>query len=973
MDDNEATQPGDEATSLDPGLDDDWGAGPAPIAASSVLGRLADVTDRDRLDRFAILDKIGTGAMGTVFAAYDPQLDRKIAVKVIHPADGGAMSAKDRRRVITEARAMAKVTHPNVVSVFGVGEHTRRSDGPRSVFVAMEFVHGKTLRRWVEEDAPSWSEIVAAYVAAGQGLAAAHRAGLVHRDFKPDNAMIDRDGHVRVMDFGLARSEDYLAETAEERRSLPPGNPVLTRTGTFAGSPAYMAPEAFHGEPATARTDQYSWCVSLYEALWGRRPFEAGSLAELVRKVVEAERAPEPPRSEVPARVRQAVLRGTSTDPDARWPSMDTLLASLRPRVGTAKRAFAGVLVLGVLGGMAAYSGLSGAPDLDPCADVRAEISETLGPEKAAAIERQFAEVAGAAGATIAADLVPRLQSYATRWTHERVAACEARYVHHDESDAMHDKRLHCLQRRKRKLGALVERLTEADPTVVRNAQQGALLLVPPKRCSDPAFLDAIAEPPSPEMLARVQRLQAELDTATATYITGAPREALELTRSVAARANELDYLPLRAEVTIALGRIEFSLGNATGGLEYLSRAYDLAREGRDSRIAFRAALDLATAEATMHNDYRLADHWLRQARLEAKGAGLDGTEADLLQAQAVVDSRRGRIPEATAAAEAHVELLRDSCEDPPCLQMDEALSKLSDVYGDAGRREASIRAAREAVEIAMQLHGEQHPHAVSTFRRLGSSLINGRDFDEGVEWMQRAIAMGERTLEPNAIDVALMQAELGPTLVELGRTDEGIDMLVAARDKIFELGFSKQLEAAVLNQLGVGYDNARRFEEAERAYASAVTAMEALHPDGHPDLAVARANLGRMRLRVGDPQGALDALEAALQMRRATTKLDHDPTEALFLREIGRALLELGRDEEAVERLMEAVEALGADTTDGNGTRVRFELAKALAKRDRKRSNAMLSELLAQCDAASEADRIGLKCDAMQRWREEH
>lgn len=279
------------------------------------------------LDRYIILHRIGTGGMGVVYAAHDPDLDRRIAIKLLHPRgpaqDGG------RERLQREAQAMARLSHPAVVPVFDVGSHGDR------LFVAMALVEGQTLGHWLRQNHPGWRDALAIVMHAGRGLAAAHGAGIVHRDFKPDNVLVGRDARVQVTDFGLARLTDD--EVSTDPADAPPrALPArLTRPGAIMGTPAYMAPEQHLGRPASARADQFSFCVALYEAIYGQHPFrgderdDVPSALAVAAEVMSGRVRPPPRGTKVPTRLHRILLRGLAVDPERRWPSVDALLDAL--------------------------------------------------------------------------------------------------------------------------------------------------------------------------------------------------------------------------------------------------------------------------------------------------------------------------------------------------------------------------------------------------------------------------------------------------------------------------------------------------------------------------------------------------------------------------------------------------------------------------------------------------------------------
>ena len=288
--------------------------------------------------RYVILDHIGSGGMGTVYAGFDPKLDRKVAIKVL--ALHRRRDPTSLARLAREAQSMARLSHPNVVTIHDVGDH----DG--KVFLAMEFVDGTTLGRWLRERDRAWPEVVDAYRAAGRGLAAAHDAGLVHRDFKPDNVMVAADGRVLVMDFGLARtSADSLDPSSDALCGDETADTSLTSAGMLVGTPAYMAPEQFDNAMNVGpASDQFSFCASMYEALFEHRPFEGNSLPHLVSEVKAGRVRPIPTGTAVPKWLVAAIVRGLSVDPTARHASMQELLALLdggtdsRPRVGLRRR-----------------------------------------------------------------------------------------------------------------------------------------------------------------------------------------------------------------------------------------------------------------------------------------------------------------------------------------------------------------------------------------------------------------------------------------------------------------------------------------------------------------------------------------------------------------------------------------------------------------------------------------------------------
>jgi predicted Ser/Thr protein kinase len=313
-----------------------------------------------RVGRYEVIEPLGSGAMGAVYLAEDPELGRRLAIKVIRNTD---VSEAMRARFIREARALALVNHPNVVTIHDVGEHEQQA------FIAMEYVPGKTMREWLHEEDRPWRAVLGAYILAGRGLVAAHASGLVHRDFKPANVIVADDGRIVVVDFGLARKADELEASEEIEDESPEGAPkeedplgmTVTRSGVRLGTPAYMSPEQIEGEQADARSDQFSFCASLYEGLFGQRAFVGDSAAALAFNVLEGRLRTPPKRSKVPSAVRKVVKRGLETEPARRYTSMEALLVQLQhamqPRRVGAYVAAASVVLVAAVGATLALTG----------------------------------------------------------------------------------------------------------------------------------------------------------------------------------------------------------------------------------------------------------------------------------------------------------------------------------------------------------------------------------------------------------------------------------------------------------------------------------------------------------------------------------------------------------------------------------------------------------------------------------------
>ena len=495
---------------------------------------LADARETQReIGRYLIVDELGRGAMGMVFRAYDPQLDRRVALKLIR---GDPASEAARVRLLREAQAMARLQHPNVIAVHDAGVHGD------DVYVAMELFEGVTLRDWMAQEQP-WRTVVEVFLRAAQGLSAAHRAGLVHRDFKPGNAMVSAGGDVRVLDFGLARVDQVEELEVTGGGSITDAR--LTHTGHVVGTPAYMAPEQWQGGAVDAAADQFAFCVSLYEALWGHRPFEADSVEGLMTRVLEGTPAP-PRRTGVPGWLHDVVHRGLALRPEDRFASMDALAAALRRGLVGRRRsaAVAGVAAVGIASAVA----LGLEPEANPCPDAtpqlegvwaRGEVEAGMGFARVAHAPAHAGELGTRARET--------LDAYAQGWSEAYREACEATRVHAKAPPEVLERRLACLDRHRRSLGAVAAVLLEPDLEIIRRSAEIVETLEPHARCLE---IDALAGRIGRGPAAVEQVVLVKLDEASLASAAGRFDEGLELTAEALAEAEtlELSWLVAKAQ-----------------------------------------------------------------------------------------------------------------------------------------------------------------------------------------------------------------------------------------------------------------------------------------------------------------------------------------------------------------------------------------------------------------------------------------
>ena len=722
----------------------------------------------ENVGRFVLIGLLGRGGMGEVYAAYDPELDRKVAVKILR-----ARSTDNEARLLREAQAIAKLQHPNVVVVYDVGKFLD------TVFIAMEFVDGNTLGYWMHAAARPWRETLRLFQAAGRGLAAAHEHGMVHRDFKPDNVMLTKDGQIRVMDFGLARQAD-ASDVASERQPLnasqiqstaaalsasvvgtdedlqdtrhlgKPDAPIaqsstggylnlkLTQTGAQVGTPAYMAPEQFTpGRATDARTDQFSFCVALYEALYGERPFAGETMVALTASVLLGEVRAAPEAARVPGWIRRVLLRGLATNPAHRYPSMAALLGALEQDPAARSRKWATALgAAALVGGLAYGASRMGARQQTMCGDGAARFtglwdSGGASPRKDE-IRAAFARTGKAFAPQTYAATSRLLDDYVARWSSMYRDACEATHVRGDQSAEVLDLRMACLDGRLGNVRALSDVLAHADEGVVLNAVNAAGALPSLDGCADVAALRAVVKPPAdPATRARVTELRGELARVTALSNSGqcAAAESRGVPLMAAARATK--YRPLEGEVLDAMGFLGNFCGDPGVAITRLKEAYAAAVAGHDDAVATDAAAMITVLAVNRLGQSAMARDWaqIAWAALERLG-GNERLEGILL-----------------------------SSEGP--------------LFGAEHDYDRWVSTVRRAQALTAKALGPDHPLSIVGLSNIGDALAGAGRFEEALAADRVARAAGERVLGPDQPEVANTINNECEVLNRLGRFAE--------------------------------------------------------------------------------------------------------------------------------------------------------------------------------------------------------
>ena len=813
------------------------------------------------IGRYVVLGLVGRGGMGEVYAAYDPELDRKVAVKLLRVKPGNGVSLNEgRQRTLREAQAIARLSHPNVVVVYDVG--TFRDQ----VFIAMEFVEGNTVTYWLAAQPRSWQEVLRVFRAAGRGLTAAHEKGLVHRDFKPDNVMVGRDGEVRVMDFGLARQvadkpapegapsakrapvmiAEHGPASADDDDQMttillngpPTGPPTpgpgtdsqpsavfevqLTRTGAMMGTPAYMAPEQFLGTSTDARTDQFSFCVALYEALYGERPFSGNTMFALTTAVVQGQVKEAPASSKVPLWVRKVLLRGLKAQADERYPSMHDLIDALGKNPNAARRRFlaaAGValvpvaLTVGVHQSLANHKSICGAGPARLAGIWDLTMAGEPEPARQAAIHSAFLHTGKSYANEVYATVNRILSGYSQSWANMYREACEATNSRGEQSAEVLDLRMTCLQERLGGLRALTDVFSDANGQVVENAVSAANNLGLLDRCADVPLLRSVVRPPEdPKTRARVAELRQQLAGVKALYDSGRYHEGLKDAPGRIDEVRALGYQPLVAETLFAMGMMYSKSNDVPAAERALVDSYLAADASRDDEVRAEDATNLVWVVGYQEGRYADAQRWAKYA-------------------DAILQRLGGHV-----------------------LLQAWLLNNLGGLFEIRGESEAALRMQQEGLALKERALGRDHPDVGISEGNLAVVLTALGRNQEALEHVDRSIEILENGLGAGHPDLATQLNNRGEILNALGRSRDA------------RTSFEK---ARIVWERELGLDN--------------------------PNLAYALTGIGTSYLSEGDAANAIVPLERAFKIRETN---ETDPSRRAETRfALARALWESGRD----------------------------------------------------------------------------
>ncbi len=747
---------------------------------------------------FAIVRELGRGGMGIVYEAYDRDLDRHVALKVVRDQRVGSSS-----RLGDEAKAMARLTHPNVVAVHQVGTIDDQ------VFVVMELVRGETLSDWLRQVRP-WREVVAMFVQAGEGLLAAHRAGLIHRDFKPSNVLVDHEGRARVGDFGLARSGD---------RSSTPALAIGSGSSQISGTPAYMAPEQQQGNGAIdARVDQFAFAVSL-------------------------ERALESARGKAPRRVRAALSRGRSLERDERFPELSQLLDELRASLGMRRRKVAVAAACAALGAGLAAVALSMSPSSSSC-EVHVDAADQVWNPTVRAAQitsfsraRPSATVASASAASIVDDWVER-------WKLVRSSACAV-------EGSQRQARVECLDDQLQQLASQVERWQHPDAATVDRAVQAATMLPHPAACSgSSATID-------PALRAKITMLDTQRRS-------GQTRRAHDGVAEMIALAESTAHPRALAAALLTAGRVERDNGNSQGARSLLARAAQEAGRAMDDGLLFEILLDEATVIVDLGHPRESLGLLDAAAALQARVGGDAAERVAIHRADAL--GQAGRAEEAITETMRVLPVLEArAARDPVArMQLSTALGQLAAAQLQVEREAARLTLVR-VVALDENLYGPDHPEVAKSLHDLGAAEMQLERYDESSQHLQRALriaiaSFGERHPMVSTIYVT------GAHLARLqDRADQAKQSYLSARDALIGVIPDDAPQFIAIEQ-GLG-DIARAADNCKEALPHYTRAVQLLKKTGHGENehAMQLTNLGFCLQDTGRIADARETLQLSI------------------------------------------------------------------------------------------------------------
>lgn len=838
-------------------------AGAATVRERMALARAKDallgVRDQRVLaGRYRIEGRLGSGGMADVFEATDPELGRSVAVKFVRL---GAQSDEERTRarLVREARALARLTHPNVVPIYDVG-----TEGDE-VYLVMELVRGRTLRTWLLTDR-STHEVLDLLESAGRGLAAAHEAGIVHRDFKPDNVVVGDDGRVRVLDFGLAvggAAGDDIHSTFGE-----PSEPVamdlrLTQTGSALGTPRYMSPEQHSGDISDSRADVFTFFVVLYEALVGTPPYGGNTIVELA--ALKLQGPPQRPEG-LDRRLWRVFVRGLAVHPDNRFADMNAALEALK-RARQSRRRLVPVAV-GLVGLGAGLTVAAWPAEDDGCISASTGQIATTWHDRRGAVETAVRRTGSSPATATWATTSQALDAYATSWAESYRTLCVA--GQRGELDGVQlDRHMRCLQRARGTMDVLLSSfLRRPDETTMHGLVDAVDGLRDPQACErlTPDSPEAYPQPEDPAMTDPVEHARDLLAQARVLGLAGRTDEATPLVEAAELEARTLGWEPLLAEAAAARATLHSHEGKPGPARLALDDAWERAVAHGHDHLALDVALLRLQVDAAHLDDPETTQTWVSRAEAWMQRTSAGPTKRlRLVKAVAGIERQSGHYDRAQSLGHEAVALAREMG-DPSLLAA--SLNTLAVSLTETGRYEDASTAFEEALEIRRARLGEDHPAVALSYNNMGWALVSQGRTAEARPLLEEAVARATRSLGPDHPEVAGYTANLGISYSREGDWEAARRYLGHALE-IRERRYGPEHPAVGRSLIDLGasiamsgdLDAARpMYERAESIFATALGRE-------HPHRGVTLVALGRIEKSTGHEERARTRFEEAMEI----------------------------------------------------------------------------------------------------------
>lgn len=820
--------------------------------------------------RYIVTGRLGQGGMGVVYRAYDPQLDRRVALKVLHPSDRAEPTR--RERLLREARALGRLAHPHVVAVHDVGE------AGELVYVAMELVEGPSLDRWLAQHPRTTAEIRRVFAAAGRGLRAVHESGLVHRDFKPSNVIVGDDGRVRVVDFGLAMPTQGESSSSVDSEIGPSpgsgsgsGDGRLTRPGAAVGTPMYMAPEQARGEAPTARSDQYAFCVALHEALFGRHPDPAlGDPPSGPQERSSARR--------IPIGLRRVIERGRSEQPEDRFGDMGPLIHELERSSRARPWVFGSVAVA-----VATATALADPVPPDPCEDAAAPMAEVWDEGTRAELESRLVSSDAPLSAPLWSRIEQDLGARADAWRAMARSNCEATRVHAEQLESTRALRSACLDGLLDETRALVEAMEAMPSEQLPEAVLATSGLSSTARCAAGPRLNAspITQGPDPEAAREIRYREARLRTQM--KLSPDRDGFVASARALVTDAEAVGDAPLVAETRFRLGRALAMAGEYEAAEASQRQAIEEAMEHRHEELEARARAELVRV-LLVRADAAAAGHARDEAVAAARRWGEPGLLSLAYRFSGMVQHGARDLEGAQAELERALGVAREHGVGPAEIQ---ALVALGTILMARGEPEAARTHFEEALAGLEREYGPDHPRITAALTNLAAVYRETGEPRRAQQAHERALALLRRALPPDHPEVATSMTNLAGATMDLGELERASSLVV---------------EAIAMLERSLGAE--------------------------HPDVAWANHLLAEIRTRQGDHAGAAAAWTRVASIGQATLE-PSDPELCSAWLELAGAHERAG----AAELAREAAERARAAASSGGHEELRAR-AEAMLER---------------------------------------